>query len=72
MLYDVSKSSASSVSSLSSYMPYGVDDLDEDDYYAVGIKSEKKSKLPKSEPDEPMVDYTCLYTNLDPTGGTRQ
>jgi len=51
----------------SSYLPYGVGSLDKDDYYAVGIKSEKKSALRKSEPDEPADDYTYFYTNLDPT-----
>lgn len=51
----------------SSYYPYGVGGLNEDNYYAVGIKSEKKSRRRKSEPDEPMDDYTYFYTNLDPT-----
>lgn len=50
----------------SGYHPYGVGDLDEDDYWAVGLKSEKKSQLRKSEPDEPIDDYTYLYTNVDP------
>lgn len=51
----------------SSYYPYGVGDLDEDKYYAVGVKSEKKSRRRKSVPDEPMDDYTYFYTNIDPT-----
>jgi len=51
----------------SSHYPYGVGDLDEDNYYAVGIKSEKKSRLRKSDPDEPEDDYTYFYTNVDPT-----
>lgn len=42
------------------YHPCGVGDLDEDDYWAVGRKSEKKSQLRKSEPDEPIDDYTYL------------
>ena len=50
----------------SSYYPYGVSDLDDDRYYAVGIESEKTQKLRKSEPDKPMDDYTYFYTNLDP------
>jgi hypothetical protein len=51
----------------SSHYPYGVGDLEEDNYYAVGMKSEKKSRLRKSEPDEPKDDYTYFYTNVDPT-----
>ena len=50
----------------SSYYPYG-GGIDEDNYYAVGLKSEKKSRSRKSEPDGPMDDYTYFYTNLDPT-----
>ncbi|ELZ96569.1 transposase [Haloferax sulfurifontis] len=51
----------------SSYIPYGVGDLDEDNYHAVGVKSEKKSKLRKSKPEKPMDDYTYFYTNIDPS-----
>jgi IS4 transposase len=51
----------------SSHYAYGVGELDEDDYYAVGIKSEKKSRRRKSDPDEPKDDYTYFYTNLDPS-----
>lgn len=50
----------------SSYHPYGVDDLDRNRYYAVGLKSEKTVKLRKSEPDEPLDNYVFLYTNVDP------
>ena len=50
----------------SSYYPYGVGDLDEDSYYAVGLKSDKTVKLRKLEADEPMDDYTYFYTNLHP------
>ena len=50
----------------SSYYPYGVGSLDEDSYYAVGLKSDKTVKLRKSEADEPMDDYTYFYTNLHP------
>jgi hypothetical protein len=51
----------------STYYPYGIGDLDEDEYYAVGVESEKRSKRRKSDPDEPMDDYTYLYTNVDPS-----
>ncbi|WP_353635502.1 transposase (plasmid) [Halobacterium sp. NMX12-1] len=50
----------------SSYYPYGVGDLDEDSYYAVGLESAKTVKMWKSEADEPMDDYTYFYTNLHP------
>ncbi|WP_238593376.1 transposase [Natronobacterium lacisalsi] len=50
----------------SSYYPYGVGSLDEDSYYAVGLKSDKTVKLRKSDADEPMDDYTYFYTNLHP------
>lgn len=50
-----------------SHYSYGVGDLDEDDYYAVGMKSEKRSQRRKSDPDEPMDDYTYFYTNVEPT-----
>lgn len=49
------------------YYPYGVGDLDEDNYWAVGLKSEKKSQLRDSDPDEAIDDYTFLYTNVDPS-----
>jgi len=51
----------------SSYYPYGVGGLDDDNYWAVGLKSEKRSQRRKSEPDEPMDDYTYFYTNVDPS-----
>lgn len=51
----------------SSYHPYGVGGLDPDDYWAVGMKSEKRSQRRKSEPDNPMDDYTYFYTNVDPS-----
>jgi hypothetical protein len=50
----------------SSYYSYGVGDLDEDSYYAVGLESDKTVRLRKSEADEPMDDYTYFYTNLHP------
>ena len=50
----------------SSYYPYGVGSLNEDRYYAVGLKSDKTVKLRKSDTDEPMDDYTYFYTNLHP------
>lgn len=51
----------------SSYYPYGVGDLDEDSYWAVGVKSEKKSSRRESEAEKPMDDYTYFYTNVDPS-----
>lgn len=50
----------------SSYRPYGVGNLDRDDYYAVGVKSEKTQRRRKSRPDEPKDNYTYFYTNLNP------
>lgn len=51
----------------SSYHPYGVGDLDEDSYWAVGVTSEKKSSRRKSEAEEPMDDDTYFDTNVDPS-----
>jgi hypothetical protein len=51
----------------SGYHPYGVGDLDAENYWALGLKSEKRSERRKSEPDEPMDDYTYFYTNVDPS-----
>ncbi|MFN1126843.1 transposase [Halobacterium salinarum] len=50
----------------SSYYSYGVGNLDEDSYYAVGLESDKTVKLRNSGANEPMDDYTYFYTNLHP------
>lgn len=50
----------------SSYYPYGVGDLDGNNYYAIGLKSDKTTKRRKEEADEPMDNYTYFYTNIDP------
>lgn len=46
-------------------MPYGVGNLDEEEYTALGQKSWKKSSRRKSEAENPWDDYVYYYTNAD-------
>lgn len=46
-------------------MPYGVSDLDEDRYTALGRKSKKKASRRKKKSKKPWDDYAYFYTNAD-------